>query len=541
MRAAHTKAGRVALGAAVAGGVRHMAHRFIAGATPREALGELERLWKRGIAFSADLLGEATVTSAEADAYAARCAEALDDLVGRRSRLARATRTSSGTPPIRSPRVNLSVKVSALTPVHAARRPQRWGARTPRSGSRRSSTARASSGAHLHVDMESLDSLETTLELAGELLAEERVPPTARPPALVLQAYLRDSPAELDRMLDWAGASDARAPAGGPARQGRLLGSRVGRGPQHGWRVPVFTDKRECDRNFEALTRRLLDARPRVRVAIASHNLRSISHAIAYNRLAGGRRRRPRAPGAPRARRRARDRARGRGLPRPRLLAGRRPRRGHGLPRPPAAREHLERLVPARPGRTARRSRSCWRRRDASFENEPTLELRRASDREPLLEALAELDARLPLEVPPIVAGDRGARRPESTRPTRGHPIGWWRGRGIASEADVEAAVRTAAEAARDWGAPYRRRARRRAPARRPRSSASAGSSSPRSRFASARKPWAEADADVCEAIDFLRYYARARDRARARAASSLQVPGERNDDALRARAASPR
>jgi RHH-type proline utilization regulon transcriptional repressor/proline dehydrogenase/delta 1-pyrroline-5-carboxylate dehydrogenase len=47
----------------------------------------------------------------------------------------------------------------------------------------------------------------------------------------------------------------------------------------------VFTDKAECDRNFEALTRRLLDARPAVRVAVASHNLRSIAHAIAYNRL----------------------------------------------------------------------------------------------------------------------------------------------------------------------------------------------------------------------------------------------------------------
>ena len=46
--------------------------------------------------------------------------------------------------------------------------------------------------------------------------------------------------------------------------------------------------KADCDRNFERLTRRLLDARPAVRVAIASHNLRSVAHAIAYNRLSGG-------------------------------------------------------------------------------------------------------------------------------------------------------------------------------------------------------------------------------------------------------------
>src|SRR6266542_2057459 len=57
---------------------------------------------------------------------------------------------------------------------------------------------------------------------------------------------------------------------------------------QQGWRPPVFEVKADCDRNFEELTRRLLDARPLVRVAVGSHNLRSVSHAIAYNRSTGG-------------------------------------------------------------------------------------------------------------------------------------------------------------------------------------------------------------------------------------------------------------
>ena len=50
----------------------------------------------------------------------------------------------------------------------------------------------------------------------------------------------------------------------------------------------MFEDKADCDRNFESLTRVLLDARPALRVAVASHNLRSVSHAIAYNRVTGG-------------------------------------------------------------------------------------------------------------------------------------------------------------------------------------------------------------------------------------------------------------
>ena len=58
-------------------------------------------------------------------------------------------------------------------------------------------------GAHLHVDIESVDTLEATMELVFELLAEEefRAGPSA---GIVLQAYLRDSPRQLDRILEWA-------------------------------------------------------------------------------------------------------------------------------------------------------------------------------------------------------------------------------------------------------------------------------------------------------------------------------------------------
>lgn len=45
---------------------------------------------------------------------------------------------------------------------------------------------------------------------------------------------------------------------------------------------------RELHRALPSLTRRLLDARPAVRVAVASHNLRSVAHAIAYSRMTGG-------------------------------------------------------------------------------------------------------------------------------------------------------------------------------------------------------------------------------------------------------------
>src|SRR5918998_5663252 len=61
MRMGDTKAGRAALGAAGAAGVRRMAHRFIVGADPAAALPTLRGLWRDGIAASVDPLGEATV------------------------------------------------------------------------------------------------------------------------------------------------------------------------------------------------------------------------------------------------------------------------------------------------------------------------------------------------------------------------------------------------------------------------------------------------------------------------------------------------
>src|SRR5947208_9494308 len=116
MRAAHTRAGRSALGAAVSLGIKHMAHRFIIGASPADALPTLESLWRGGTASSLDLLGEATVTEAEADRYAERCAGALDTLaaaVAKWPEREALERDSVG--PVA--RANLSVKVSALTPM----------------------------------------------------------------------------------------------------------------------------------------------------------------------------------------------------------------------------------------------------------------------------------------------------------------------------------------------------------------------------------------------------------------------------------------
>jgi len=135
--------------------------------------------------------------------------------------------------------------------------------------------------------MESLDSREAVLELVLAVLDEDEFGdgPSA---GLVLQAYLRDSPAQLAQILAWARSSPRRPPLTVRLVKGAYWDHELVQARRHGWEVPVFEDKHACDRNFESLTRELLGARPLLRVAVASHNLRSVSHAIACNRLAGG-------------------------------------------------------------------------------------------------------------------------------------------------------------------------------------------------------------------------------------------------------------
>jgi proline dehydrogenase len=284
MRISDVRAARPAVGAAAAAGVKHMAHRFIVGESPSSALRVLRGLWERGVATSVDLLGEATVTAAEADRYALRCTAALEEIAAESGRWPERSvleRDSAG--PL--PRTNVSVKVSALTPLLRPDAPE-LGKEDAAARLRPLLRRAAELGAHVHIDMESLDSREAVLDLVLEVLAEPefRSGPSA---GMVLQAYLRDSPGQLDRILEWVRSIGRQPPLTVRLVKGAYWDHELVEARQEGWPVPVFEVKADCDRNFERLTRTLLDARPAVRVAIASHNLRSVSHAIAYSRAGG--------------------------------------------------------------------------------------------------------------------------------------------------------------------------------------------------------------------------------------------------------------
>ena len=158
------------------------------------------------------------------------------------------------------------------------------------------------------------------------------------------------------------------------------------------------------------------------------------------------------------------------------------------------------------------------------FANEPILELRRAANRERLTEALRELDALLPLRVD----SRQSTVDSEFASTDPGNPDGVIAVARRSTEADARDAVGRAAEAFPAWAA---RSAAERAQVL---VAAAAWLRERRPLLAALQvrecaKPWGEADGDVCEAIDFLEYYAREAVRLEERAPELLQAPGERN------------
>lgn len=264
--------------------VRQMARRFIAGETIAEAEPGLRRLWAGGTASTVDLLGEATVTSAEGQAYAERCDQALVVLAdAAKGWPSHPLLEGDSAGPL--PRVNLSVKVTALTPLVRAAAPGRGredAARAIRPLLRRA----AELGAHLHIDMESLDSRELIVGLLTDVLEDDEF--KAGPSiGMVLQAYLRDSEEVLDRILESVRAADRTTPLTIRLVKGAYWDHETIEAAQNGWTPPVWTEKAESDRCFERLARRLVDEFPLVRPAFASHNLRSVAFAATYARHAG--------------------------------------------------------------------------------------------------------------------------------------------------------------------------------------------------------------------------------------------------------------
>jgi len=281
---------RVALALAPAGTIRAqwlaqaaktaaslMATKFIAGSTPDEARQTVEALRRSRLAFTADLLGEAVISEAEADLYQETCLALLQGLAGPLAaspEVPLIDRDQRG--PI--PRANLSLKLSSLTahfePIHASATIERVARRL-----RPILTLARKLGAYIHVDMEQYSARALSYELFCRVLEEPefRDWPDV---GIVVQAYQPDAERELQMLHDWV------------ARRGFPITVRLVKGAywdyevltarRLGWPEPVYLQKWQSDAAFERCARFLIDHHERLRPAFGSHNVRSLASAAAY-------------------------------------------------------------------------------------------------------------------------------------------------------------------------------------------------------------------------------------------------------------------
>ena len=258
--------------------IKALAANFIGGENASDAMPKLRKLWDAGVAFSVDLLGEACVSDQEALAYQRRYLELLDILPQQTDtwpEMPRLDRDHLG--PI--PRANVSIKISSL---NARVDPIDFEGTLQRLGDALHPILEAAGRRNVLVnfDMEQFALKDLTLELFRRLAGEIDFPA-----GLAIQSYLRSADDDAGRIIAWAKHSGRQVTV--RLIKGAYWDYEVAQAEQMGWPMPVWTDKHETDACFERLTSRFVDAAPRsatdggVKLALGSHNVRSITHALA--------------------------------------------------------------------------------------------------------------------------------------------------------------------------------------------------------------------------------------------------------------------
>ncbi len=260
----------------VATAVETLAHKYISGENIAQALKTIDRLRKSRMTFTMDVLGEAVITEAEAQAYLDRYLELMEQL----SQAAASWRTveqidrADG---VALPKVQVSVKLTAFysqfDPLDEQGSRQRVGDRIRRLLHRAKEL-----GVAIHFDMEQYTYKDITLAILKELLME----PEFRDRTdlgVTLQAYLRDSYQDLQDLIAWG--KQRGYPLTVRLVKGAYWDQETITAVQKGWAQPVYNHKSDTDANFERMTELLLENHQVLYAAIGSHNVRSQARAIA--------------------------------------------------------------------------------------------------------------------------------------------------------------------------------------------------------------------------------------------------------------------
>jgi len=264
------------------GNAEGLARKFIAGSNLEEALVAVEKLRKKHLTFTVDLLGEATITEREAAKSQQdylELIEGLSDEVNAWKPIDLIDRDANG--PLA--RVNVSIKLSSLFSQFDPMAPEHTSAMV-RERLRPILRAAIRQRAFVNIDMEQHAFKDLTIRIFQEILDEDEF--RAWPDAgIAIQAYLQSCERDLANLLTWV------------RRRGTPVWVRLIKGAywdyetviaaQEDWPLPVYPQKRQTDANYERMSLFLLEHHDWLRPAFGSHNVRSLAHAMAAAQLMG--------------------------------------------------------------------------------------------------------------------------------------------------------------------------------------------------------------------------------------------------------------
>ena len=262
--------------------VRQIARSFILAERPENALAALRAMRDRSTAFTVDLLGEAAVSEKEAEAYAARYLELIQVLANAAKAWPSCERIDSDDRgPL--PAVNISVKVSALYSQIKPEAPEHAIAQLQDRLRPLLHLAKARN-IFINFDMELHSFKDLTMRLFTTLLSEAEFADYPHV-GIAMQAYLRETPSDLDQLLVWAKKRGTRVTV--RLVKGAYWDTESILARQRRWPMPVYEHKHETDVAYERLARRLLENSEVVDCAFATHNVRTIAACLAEGRRLG--------------------------------------------------------------------------------------------------------------------------------------------------------------------------------------------------------------------------------------------------------------
>ena len=255
--------------------VTAMAKMFITGENPQEALTVLKKARKNNMTFTVDILGEATLSEREAIDYQRRYLELIEWLAkdaAAWSEIPQLDRDADG--PI--PKINVSVKMSAL---YSQINDKAWEeTKTILKDRLRPIFKKGMDlGVFINLDMEHYAIKHLTVEVFKELINEQELR-NYRFFGCVVQAYLRDSFQDIKDLTNFA--RERGTPFTIRLVKGAYWDSETIEAQQRDWPIPVYTIKAESDANYEVCAAYLLENYKHIRVALASHNVRSLAAAL---------------------------------------------------------------------------------------------------------------------------------------------------------------------------------------------------------------------------------------------------------------------